>query len=122
MKSPADGASPDGASPDGVFMVLCTVPVEEANALADRLLDERLVACVNFVGPLTSRYRWQGRIEQGSEMLLLMKSTETARRRLRERIAELHSYSQPEVLEFAAAGGLADYLGWVRANCVGGQD
>ena len=107
------------ATADSVFVVLCTVPIDEARALADQLLDERLVACVNFVGPITSRYHWEGRTEESTEMLLLMKTTDAARARLRRRIDELHSYSVPEVLEFGADGGLPAYLAWVAAVCSG---
>ena len=105
------------APAESVFLVLSTVPAAEAKSLADRLLDERLVACVNFLGPIASRYHWEGQIEESTEVLLLMKTTGAARTRLRERIVELHSYAVPEVLEFGAAGGLPAYLDWVAATC-----
>ena len=100
-----------------VVLVLCTAPESSARDLADRLLDERLVACVNLLGPMPSRYRWEGKIEEAQEMLLLMKSTSALAPRLRARVAELHSYDVPEVLEFAAAAGLEPYLAWVRESC-----
>ena len=102
-----------------LLVVLCTAPADEARVLADQLLAERLVACVNFVGPITSRYQWEGRIEEATETLLLMKTTDSARARLRQRIVALHSYSVPEVLEFGADGGLPAYLDWVAASCPG---
>ena len=108
------------APAEAVFVVLCTAPPAEAESLADQLLDERLVACVNLVGPTASRYHWEGRIEEQAETLLLMKTTDGLRERLRERISELHSYSVPEVLEFGADGGLPAYLGWVAMNCTSG--
>ena len=100
-----------------VVVLLCTAPEDEAGTLVDRLLDERLVACVNMVGPVLSRYRWQGRIEEGREMLLVMKTTRTCAPRLRARIAELHGYEVPEVLEVGVDGGLDAYLAWVVAQC-----
>jgi periplasmic divalent cation tolerance protein len=103
-----------------VYVVLCTVPPAQATALADRLLAERLVACVNLVGPMRSRYRWQGEIEQADEMLLVMKTTGARRPALRERIVALHEYEVPEVLELPAAGGLAAYLAWVGECCADG--
>ena len=75
------------------------------------------MACVNFIGPMTSRYRWEGRIDEGTEVLLLMKTTAAARESLRRRIGEIHSYDVPEVLEFGADGGLPEYLHWVSASC-----
>ena len=100
-----------------VYLVLCTVPEAEARGLVDLLLDERLVACVNFIGPVVSRYRWEGQIEESAEVLLLMKTSDAARAALRRRIADLHSYAVPEVLEFAADSGLPAYLGWVAGSC-----
>lgn len=100
-----------------VTVVLCTVPEAEAAALADRLLEEHLVACVNLVGPVQSRYRWEGALEQAQEMLLVMKTAGPVAERLRQRIAELHSYDVPEVLEFHADSGLPAYLSWVAQSC-----
>ena len=102
-----------------VTLVLCTVPEAEAAALADRLLEEELVACVNVIGPVTSRYRWQGKVERAEEMLLMMKTAGRLAGRLRERIVELHSYDVPEVLEFHADSGLPAYLDWVGESCRG---
>ena len=99
------------------FVVLCTAPEDEARGLADQLLAERRIACANLIGPVESRYRWEGKIETGREMVLLMKTTPEQREGLRARIAELHSYSVPEVLELSVAGGLPDYLAWVAASC-----
>jgi periplasmic divalent cation tolerance protein len=101
----------------GVSMVLCTAPVPEAATLADTLLAERLVACVNLLGPVESRYRWQGKVDTSRETILLMKTTSELVERLRARIAELHSYEVPEVLEVRADSGLAAYLGWVADAC-----
>ncbi len=101
----------------GVVLVICTVPEQEARPLVDQLLAEHLVACVNMLGPVTSRYRWEGKIEEGTELVLLMKTTTAQKERLRDRVRELHSYRVPEVLEFAVDSGLPDYLQWVKESC-----
>lgn len=101
-----------------VHVLLCTAPVEEAPRLADRLLEEEWIACANLIGPVQSRYRWQGEVEQAEETVLLMKSSADPQG-LRRRIAELHSYNCPEILELAVDGGLPEYLAWVRSNCKG---
>ena len=93
------------------------VPEPEARPMVDALLGDKLVACVNLIGPVVSRYSWEGAIEEGQEMLLVMKTTDARREALRDRIAELHSYDVPEVLEFAVAGGLPAYLTWVADAC-----
>ncbi len=100
-----------------VVLVISTVPEPEARALVDQLLEEQLVACANMLGPVVSRYRWEGKIEEGREMVLLMKTTAALKGRLRERIRELHSYTVPEVLEFDVDSGLDAYLDWVRSSC-----
>lgn len=104
-------------SDTGVTVVLCTAPPAEARALVDTLLQERLIACANILGPFVSRYRWEGKIEEGEEVLLLMKARSDAVQQLRNRIAGLHSYDVPEVLELPVQGGLQAYLDWVLGAC-----
>ncbi|MEM7202000.1 MAG: divalent-cation tolerance protein CutA [Planctomycetota bacterium] len=100
-----------------VALVLCTVPEAEARGLVDQLLAERRIACANLLGPVSSRYRWEGRVEESREVLLVLKTTVAATPALRQRIGELHSYDVPEVLEFHADGGLPAYLQWVAESC-----
>jgi periplasmic divalent cation tolerance protein len=100
-----------------VTLVLCTAPEGEAASLAEQLLRDRLVACVNLVGPVTSMYVWQGAKEESREVLLIMKTARHLAAALRERIVELHSYEVPEVLEFDADGGLDRYMEWVAGSC-----
>lgn len=102
---------------DAVVVVLCTAPGEKdgapvADALAHRLVDERLCACVNLL-PVRSVYRWHGAVEQGSEVLLVCKTTAGRAAALQARIRELHPYELPEILELETAGGLPAYVAWV---------
>ncbi len=86
---------------------------EEAERIARALVEEQLAACVNLVPGVRSIYRWQGKIEDGQEVLLVIKS----RRRLVEdvaaRIKSLHSYSVPELVAMEVVGGSRDYLDWL---------
>lgn len=100
-----------------VTLVLCTAPESEAVSLADQLLCEKLVACVNLVGPVTSLYMWQGEREESREMMLVMKTARDSVSALRTRIVELHTYEVPEVLEFHADSGLEGYMNWVSKCC-----
>ena len=102
---------------ESVYLVLCTVPEEQARDLADCLLEEGRIACANLLGPVESRYRWQGSLEVSTEILLLMKTAASTLAGLRLRIAELHPYEVPEILEFRAESGLPAYLAWVTAAC-----
>ena len=95
-------------------IVLSTVGAEQqARSIARRLVDERLAACVNIVGPIRSVYRWRDAIEEEPEFLLLIKTRANLLGRVERRGIELHSYEVPEVLTLAPSGGSAAYLGWL---------
>lgn len=89
---------------------------EEADAIAAALLDARLAACVQIVGPMQSRYRWQGRIESAEEWLCLVKTTAAASAGAVAAIARVHSYDTPEITVTAIVGGGASYLAWIDAE------
>jgi periplasmic divalent cation tolerance protein len=88
----------------------------EADKIADALVERRLAACVNIVGPISSTYRWQGKVEAAEEFLLLIKTTEAEFERVRAAIRELHSYELPECIEVAIENGSAEYLTWIEEN------
>lgn len=102
-----------------VVVVLCTAPAAGergkpgAEALARQLVDERLCACVNVLPGVRSLFRWQGRVDVADECLLVVKTTAAEAPRLRSRIAALHPYEVPEVLELAVTDGLPSYLRWL---------
>ena len=97
-----------------VRVVLTTLPDAEAGArLARALVEEKLAACVNLVPGVRSFYRWQGKLEDSGEVLLLVKTRADRCAALAARIQALHPYELPEVLELAASGGSAAYLDWV---------
>lgn len=100
-----------------VTVVLCTAPVDKAEWLAERLLEDGWIACANLVGPVVSRYVWEGRLERAEETLLVLKTRTDLLAGLRTRIVELHPYEVPEVLELPTSGGLDAYLTWVQASC-----
>lgn len=98
-------------------VVLITVPSEEvARTLAKTLVEERLAACVNIVPGLTSVYRWQGKVVEDQELLLLVKTTTHAFPRLKERVKALHPYTVPEIVALPIAEGNREYLDWLREN------
>jgi periplasmic divalent cation tolerance protein len=103
-------------APDpAVRVVLLTAPdAAMAERLARALVEERLAACVNLVPGVRSFYRWEGRVEDASEVLLVVKTRADRSATLAARVRELHPYELPEVVELAAAGGSAEYLDWVR--------
>lgn len=96
-------------------VVFCTCPAEVARSLARTLVEQRLVACVNIVPGLTSVYRWEGKVCEDGESLLIMKTRAELMERLSARIVELHPYEVPEViaLPLAAGEGNPAYLAWL---------
>lgn len=96
------------------ILVLVTAPNEEVGAeLVRRLVEERWIACGNLIPGLRSIYRWEGAIEDGAEVLLLLKSSARLFEGLRQRVVELHPYECPEVLRVDVAAGHAPYLKWI---------
>jgi periplasmic divalent cation tolerance protein len=89
---------------------------QEAESIANKLIERQLAACVNIVGPITSVYRWKGAIETSQEFLLLIKTTEDAFTPLRQAIQELHSYELPEFIELGISRGEGKYLGWIEKS------
>jgi periplasmic divalent cation tolerance protein len=87
---------------------------EEADRLAQALVSEQLAACVNRVRSIQSVYRWQGKVEQSDEELLIIKTRRQLFPALEKRVKALHSYSIPEIIALPVIEGSADYLNWLR--------
>jgi periplasmic divalent cation tolerance protein len=97
-----------------VVVVLVTASSEEEGARIGRtLVEERLIACANLVGPIRSIYRWQGKVEDEREHLVLMKARRDDVERIAARVKALHSYDVPEVLALPVVGRAAGYLAWL---------
>ncbi|WP_206171745.1 divalent-cation tolerance protein CutA [Thiorhodococcus mannitoliphagus] len=96
--------------------MLCTCPNREtAIALARALVAEHLAACVSLLPGVTSVYRWEGRVEEDDELLLLIKTTAERTNDLTERLRQLHPYDVPEIIAVPITEGLEEYLSWVAA-------
>jgi periplasmic divalent cation tolerance protein len=99
-------------------LVLVTAGAEEEAAkIARVLVDERLASCVNIVPRIRSIYRWQGRVEDDAETLLLIKTAEASLPALEERVRALHSYEVAEVIALDLDQGSAPYLKWLAESC-----
>ena len=86
---------------------------EEAKRIAKALVEERLAACVNVVHGVESIYRWQRKVEEAAEVLLLIKTNVEKLEALETAVRRLHSYEVPEFLIFEVNGGSAAYLKWL---------
>jgi periplasmic divalent cation tolerance protein len=95
-------------------VVLVTAPsADEAARIGRVLVDERLAACVNVVGPIRSIYRWEAKIEDEHEHLMLVKARRTDVDVIAARVRALHPYDLPEVIALDVTAGSAPYLQWL---------
>jgi periplasmic divalent cation tolerance protein len=100
------------------LVVLTTVEsVEDGERLANLLVEARVAACVQVLPPMKSVYRWEGKIEQSGEVLLLIKTTDSNYNELEESIRRNHPYQTPEIIALKVAVGSQKYLDWM-ANSV----
>lgn len=98
-------------------VVLVTAPdLKTARALARAALEARLIACANLVPRVESHYWWQGRIERGAEVLLVLKTTRARLAALEELVLARHPYDTPEFLVLPLQAGSARYLAWLGAS------
>jgi periplasmic divalent cation tolerance protein len=89
---------------------------EEAARIARTLVEERLAACANILGPCRSIYWWGGKTEEAEEVAALFKTRADAADRLIARLAELHSYKVPAAMVWPIDNALPDYQAWVEAE------
>jgi len=85
----------------------------EAEKISRTLVERRLAACVQILGPITSTYWWEGKIEQSEEFLCLIKTRGDKYSAVETAIKEVHSYKVPEILAVPIAFGSSDYIDWV---------
>ena len=97
-------------------VVLVTAPdVKTARKLARAALARRLIACANLIPKIESHYWWQGKIESGAEVLLVLKTTTARLAALEKMIVTKHPYDTPEFLVLPISRGSKRYLAWVQA-------
>jgi len=115
------GAS--GATSGGVLLVLTTCgSAADAERIATALVERRLAACVNAIGGVASTYRWQGRVVQEQESLLVIKTTAERYLGVEAAIRELSGYELPEVVAVRVDGGLPPYLDWLAESVAKGSE
>jgi periplasmic divalent cation tolerance protein len=102
------------------IQVLTTTETREgADTIARLLVEKRLAACVQIVGPVTSTYRWQGRVETAQEWQCLIKSRRDLFGEVEKAIRTVHPYEIPEIIATAILEGSDDYLQWLQDSLSG---
>lgn len=87
---------------------------EEASKIAKALVEARIAGCVNIVRNIRSIYSWQGKIEDESEVLMIVKTRKSLFDSLSTKVKELHSYTVPEIIAIPIITGSEDYLKWLK--------
>jgi len=100
-----------------IVVIVTTASKQEAERIAELLINERLIACANIIGPVSSIFHWSGKIEHTEEYLMLLKSRKSLFDNLAETVKALHSYEVPEILVLPVIGGSEAYLDWL-SNCL----
>jgi len=101
---------------DKIVVMSTCGSAEEAQRLARELVEQRAAACVNIVAPVRSIYRWNDRIEDAEEWLLIVKTNRASFDRLRAILEAAHSYELPEALAVPVIAGSPNYLAWVEGE------
>ena len=88
----------------------------DAQGLAHALVAKELAACVQVVGPISSTYRWHGKIEVAEEWLCIAKTTQPLYAEVEHAIRQAHPYELPEIIVLPVTGGSREYLDWLRSQ------
>ena len=99
--------------PEFVQVQTTTASEEDARRIARALVEERLAACVQIVGPITSTYWWQGRIESSQEWLCCIKTSQALYASVESTVLNLHPYDEPEILATPVVAGSDGYVKWL---------
>ena len=97
-----------------VAVVYTTIDdIHDARRMANKLVEEQIVACVNIIPKIESVYKWKGKIETAKEYILICKTVDKNVKKAIQRIKKLHKYELPDIIVLPIIGGLKDYLDYI---------
>jgi periplasmic divalent cation tolerance protein len=99
-----------------IIILVTASSKKEAENISQKLLEQKLIACANIVGPVSSHFHWGGKVEQAEEFLILMKSRLDLFDAVSERVKTLHSYEVHEVVALPIVEGSKAYLDWLGTS------
>jgi periplasmic divalent cation tolerance protein len=99
-------------------IITTTASKADAEKIARALVEQRLAACVQISGPITSCYRWEGRIETSEEWLCTVKTRRDLYPQVEAAVKSLHPYQNPEILATQVVEGAPEYLQWLAEECL----
>ena len=98
------------------FLYITTSDESEAERIGRRLVEEKLVACVNILPEAKSIYRWEGKIEENNESVIIGKTSSDLVDKVKERVCELHSYDCPCVVAIEIDKGNDEFINWINSS------
>ena len=98
---------------DKIVIMVTAASRRECRKIARHLVEAKLAACVNITGPVESLYRWEGKIAEDKEFVLLIKSARDLFPEIKAEISKIHSYHTPEIICLPIIDGSRNYLQWV---------
>ena len=98
------------------FIYITTGSKTEAQKIGKALVESRLAACVNIIDRMQSIYRWEGKIQEDSEVILIAKTTETLVSQLIDKVKSLHSYDCPCIVSLPVLDGYPPFLDWIQSE------
>ena len=104
---------PNSTSNRHCVVFITAASSDQAQAIATKLVEDRLVACAQLLPPMQSIFRWQGKISRETETLIVAKSLEGRVEQIVEAVKRIHTYEVPEIIALPILGGSPDYLRWV---------
>jgi periplasmic divalent cation tolerance protein len=114
MKRQGSGGARVGQERRAIVVLVTAASKQQAGRIGRALVRAKLAACVNVLPGIRSIFRWEGKISDEREVLLIVKSRADLFNRLAAEVKRLHSYQVPEVIAFPIVYGAADYLAWVQ--------
>jgi len=105
--------------PEIILVSTTLEKLDEAEAIAKRLLDRQIIACAQISGPIKSIYRWKEATVTAEEFVLAIKTTPTLQQRVIDLIIKMHPYELPEIVAQKPHYVLPEYANWVYGECHG---
>lgn len=96
-----------------IVVLTTTEKKKDAERIAESLVEKKLAACVQVLGPINSVYKWKGKIEKAEEWLCLIKSRKSIYSEIEKAIRLIHPYEVPEIIALPVVAGSADFLSWL---------
>ena len=104
---------------DYILIMVTASSREEAEKIATTLLERKLIACANILGPVSSRFWWQGKIDSAEEYMIFMKTKRELFDQIADNVKQLHSYEVPEIIALPIVEGAKPYLEWINSSLAG---